>query len=459
MTNTTPTPELVAWRLSDDDHSTQAYIRMSTSVSARVEQLRLAPLASDPTELRQQATTLQHAFPRTTTLNTWALDHLVDARTTQDLINRLRGERDLARADRDAFQASEARLLVKLEDAEKTINRLASAIPNATNATPRDRDRTAKIVDPDKFDGSRDKLKAFKDQLMLAVSGNQSRFPNLQHRLRYAYQFLTGKAQRTMRIHLRKVTTLDGEETYEVSFDSFAAFLAALERHFGDPDEKHTASVALDRLRQGNREFNQYYADFQELMDILDHMDDASRRHALTRGLSNEMQDALAIYPAPEDESLNQYIIRLNALDCRLRARQNRKNNHHNHSHNQNCRHSTSPPSSAVATTATGTAAGPMDLSATRGPISAAERARRRAKGLCMYCGGTGHFAAECPLRAAPAGRNAGTPGPRTPARRAIAGAVAAVTPGHVSDLEDSDSEPEASNGASKPAGKGKAQE
>ena len=448
MTNTTtPTPELVAWKLSDDDHSTQAYIRMSTSVSARVEQLRLAPLASDPTELRQQATTLQHALPRTTTLNTWALDHLVDAQPMQDLINRLRSERDIARADRDSFQAEEARLMIKLEDAEKTINRLASAIPNAT---PRDRDRTAKIVDPDKFDGSRDKLKAFKDQLMLAVSSNHSRFPNLQHRLRYAYQFLTGKAQRTMRIHLRKVTTLDGEETYEVSFDTFAAFLAALERHFGDPDEKHTASVALDRLRQGNREFNQYYADFQELMDILDHMDDASRRHALTRGLSNEMQDALAIYPAPENESLNQYIIRLNALDCRLRARQNRKN--HNHSHNQNGRHPTSSSSSAGTSTATGTAAGPMDLSATRGPISAAERARRRAKGLCMYCGGTGHFAAECPLRATPAGT------PRTPARRAIAGAVAAVTPGHVSDLEDSDSESETSK-PGRPAGKGKAQE
>jgi hypothetical protein len=40
-----------------------------------------------------------------------------------------------------------------------------------------------------------------------------------------------------------------------------------------------------------------------------------------------------------------------------------------------------------------------MNLSANRGHISTAERARRIAQGLCNYCGGTGHFAAQCPAR------------------------------------------------------------
>ena len=45
-----------------------------------------------------------------------------------------------------------------------------------------------------------------------------------------------------------------------------------------------------------------------------------------------------------------------------------------------------------------------MDLSGARrparhGPLTPAERARRAAQGLCMYCGGPGHFAAECPAR------------------------------------------------------------
>ena len=56
-------------------------------------------------------------------------------------------------------------------------------------------DQVEKIADPDKFNGSREKLKSFKDQLMLQTSGNAARFPNTLHKLPYAYQFLTGKAQ------------------------------------------------------------------------------------------------------------------------------------------------------------------------------------------------------------------------------------------------------------------------
>ena len=164
---------------------------------------------------------------------------------------------------------------------------------------------------------------------MLKTSGNAARFPNTQHKLRYAYQFLTGKAQRTMRIHLRKATDDCGEETFEILFDSFAAFLTALDRHFGDPDEKHTAALALDKLRQANREFGAYYADFQELMDILETTDDTSRRHALKRGLNHEMLSALAIYPAPKDESFDEYVERLNELDCRLRALATHTRNQH----------------------------------------------------------------------------------------------------------------------------------
>jgi len=38
-----------------------------------------------------------------------------------------------------------------------------------------------------------------------------------------------------------------------------------------------------------------------------------------------------------------------------------------------------------------------MELNANRRRITPAERQRRIAQGLCMYCGGTGHFAAQYP--------------------------------------------------------------
>ena len=192
-------------------------------------------------------------------------------------MTRLRAERDEVWQERDEHMAGEGRLQQRLVDAEQIMNRLASApAPAPAAAAAHTHDRAEKIADPKKFDGSREKLKSFKDQLMLKTSGNAARFPNTQHKLRYAYQFLTGKAQRTMRIHLCKSTDDRSEEAFEILFDSFAAFLAVLDRHFGDPDEKHTAALALDKLPQANRKFGAYYADFQELMDIHETTDDTS---------------------------------------------------------------------------------------------------------------------------------------------------------------------------------------
>ena len=154
---------------------------------------------------------------------------------------------------------------------------------------------------------------------MLKTYSNAIRFPNTQYKLRYAYQFLTDKPQRTMWIHLhRTVHPANGEETYELAYNTFPAFLTTLDRHFGDPDEKHTASLALDRLRQSNLEFSAYYADFQELMDILETTDDTSRCHVLKRGLNHKMLSALTIFPTLKDESFNGYVKCLNELDCRL---------------------------------------------------------------------------------------------------------------------------------------------
>ena len=66
--------------------------------------------------------------------------------------------------------------------------------------------------------------------------------------------------------------------------------------------------------------FGAYYADFQELMDVLENTDDTSRRHVLKRGLNHKMLNALGIFPAPKHENFDMYVKRLNELDCRLRA-------------------------------------------------------------------------------------------------------------------------------------------
>ena len=414
-------PAIIACTAIADDQSIQFYVRVSAAVSTRIETLRAATLSTDPAELHQQAIVLQRLLP--SHLSTWALTGLPG----HELVACLHAERDEARSERDDHMTGEGRLHQGLADAEVIMNRLACSAEPAT--APQSTSRAEKIADPDRIDGARDKLKVFKDQLMLKTSGNAARFLNSQHKLRYAYQFLTGKAQRTMRIHRQQSMDDRGEETFEILFDSFAAFLAALDHHFGDPDEKHTAAVALDKLCQANREFGVYYADFQELMDILETTDDTSWCHALKHGLNHEMLNTLAIYPTPKDESFDEYVERLNELDCRLRALAT-------HTHNQyrlQAPRTLTPTATAAATpatagTATGTAAGPMDLSAARGKLTPAERQCRRTQGLCMYCGGVGHFASECPARRSGA---AGTSG-----RRALVGVRATMTPASDSDSE-----------------------
>ena len=378
-------------------------------------------LTTDPAELRQQAIALQQLLP--SHLSTWALTGLL----SHELIARLHMERDEVRSEHDHHMTGEGRLQQRLADDEVIMKGLLRFTEPA--AAPQSTSRAEKIANPDRFDAAQDKLKVFKDQLMLKTSGNAACFPNTQYKLRHAYQFLTCKAQRTMRIHLHKSMDDRGEETFEILFDSFAAFLAGLDCHFGVPDEKHTAALALNRLRQANREFGAYYADFQKLMDILETMDDTSQHHALIRGLNHKMRRALAIYPTPKDKNFDEYIERLNELDCRLRALAT-------HTRNQHCPQApgmltpviTTAATRATAGTATGTAAGPMDLSAARGKLTPAERQRRQTQGLCMYCRGVGHFATECPAQRTGAAGMSG--------RRVLAGVRATMTPASDSDSE-----------------------
>jgi hypothetical protein len=70
------------------------------------------------------------------------------------------------------------------------------------------------------------------------------------------------------------------------------ALISILEATFGDPDQVGTVSVELNKLTQGNKEFSQYYAEFQCLMAILDY-DSNAKKAALKHGLSQELQTGL----------------------------------------------------------------------------------------------------------------------------------------------------------------------
>ena len=75
----------------------------------------------------------------------------------------------------------------------------------------------------------------------------------------------------------------------------------------------------------------------------------------------------------------------------------------------------TTTPNVPRGTTATGTQAGPMDLSSNCRRLTPEERQRRMVEGTCRYCGGLGHMAATCLVAPRPLGAAQGFVAPAGP--------------------------------------------
>jgi len=193
------------------------------------------------------------------------------------------------------------------------------------------------------------------------------------------------------------------------------ALRTLLENTFGDPDRVRTAEQNLQSLRQRNRNFSDYLADFQRYAAEVS-WNDAAKRTSLYECLSAELKDALVTLDTPDE--LDQYIILLKHVDNKIRARAGeRKGLSSTWRSPTTTTTITAKPAAlpTTTTTATGTQVGPMDLSAGRRPLSQAQREDRMRRGQCFYCRGANQMAGQCPnsqshLRANPAAIRAPPP-------------------------------------------------
>ena len=166
-----------------------------------------------------------------------------------------------------------------------------------------------KVADPAPFSGQREGLQRFKLQLGLVLALSE-RFADDQHRLQYCFRPLQGKAFQTMASFLGP--------NGRISLATTDAFLRGLARVFGDSDEVAAADRDLHRLRQGNRDFSRYYADFVRLVTIAQ-CDEGTQRRALGRGLSAELRSSLRCQDVPADEPLTAFADRIKRLDDSIR--------------------------------------------------------------------------------------------------------------------------------------------
>ena len=389
-----------------------------------------------------------------------------DSAHAAELASRL-AERDAAHAaelaSRDAAHAADLQLLqnelrevntfandesTRATDTAKLLaefRTLAAAAQAATPAAPAQaspqpfRDTAARVADPAPFSGNRADLQRFKFALGLSLASSE-RFSDDQHRLRYCFQLLQGEAFQVMMPFL----AANGR----ISLDSSEAFLKELTRIFGDSNEVITASRELERLRQGNRDFSRYYADFVRLVATIG-CDEVHQRYALERGLSPDLADRLCCQAVPPSESFADFVDRIKCLDDGVRRTR--------------ALHALAParfPRTAAAAPAAASAAPAAAPNAPatadprsqpRGPLTPDEKARRFEGGLCLYCGQAGHMANVCPNRHAGSGRAS-----RTRELR-VAAAAAASAPAPASAPTPAPAPVAASSTPIEPSGKGSA--
>ena len=263
--------------------------------------------------------------------------------------------------------------------------------------------QTISVPDPECFGGNREKLCTFCSHLLMKLQGDSHRFPSDQHQLRYTIGLLTDQVFTQIEPYIKKD---------RIELASVTELLKVLEIAFGDPDRESTAEGKLEVLRQANRKFSPYYAEFQcYTADV--QWNESAKRTALTRGLSTEIKDAMVL-TSDIPSKFSEYATFLQRLDNRIKAREAEKKGRPTPCTTALARSTPSQSPTSPVAPVSSRMTDPMDLSeGRRGPLSQEEKAKRIMEGCCIYCGGLGHTVCTCTIR--PLGGNEATLAPAPP--------------------------------------------
>lgn len=257
------------------------------------------------------------------------------------------------------------------------------------------------LPDPDKFNGSPSEIRPFLRALMNKINGTPALFPNEETKIRYAYGCLSNSARDRMDLEFRFLA----DPTLPVTMRTVQDFMAKMTLYFDDPARAYKADQKLGSIRQANRPFHAFLAEFEE---TLNESSSASfPREAfvpwINVAISDELRQAMATLDPPSDYI--GFVALCQKIDAKLAAGRR----------SIAPRKITSPASWAAPwrpkpqpttipppepTTSQGGNRMDLDLLSQEkenGRLTPRAKEARRALGRCLRCNQSGHFVSTCP--------------------------------------------------------------
>uniref|UniRef100_A0A8C5N325 CCHC-type domain-containing protein n=1 Tax=Leptobrachium leishanense TaxID=445787 RepID=A0A8C5N325_9ANUR len=236
------------------------------------------------------------------------------------------------------------------------------------------------VSPPEKFDGDRKQFRCFITSCQIMFSLQRRTYNTDFARVRSVISLLIGRPQRWAHHLLR---------THNPVLNSWSTFYEAMEEMYDDPHRTTNAAQALDNLKQGRNDVEEYITDFKHLA-LESEWNEPALIAQFRKGLSEALKDELARTGLPS--SLDKTMSLCIDIDRRIRERRAERASTHPATPT---RKPTIPPP-YMPSQPTDSGDEPMQVGAARGPLTEAERSRRRSLGLCMYCGRAGHQVREC---------------------------------------------------------------
>jgi len=312
----------------------------------------------------------------------------------------------------------------ELEDLARQSTEVSDEEPNLARAImlltkefrSRDKPKKAKAKEPDTFDGTDSrKLNNFILLCNLYFRNSTSYDDDDEAKVNFALSYLRGTA-----LEYFEPSILDSDEVPDW-IDNWSAFVRTLRTQFGPIDPTGEAEAGIDYLKMyDNQRIVKYNVEFNRLA-IRTGWDDSVLRHRYYSGLAERIKDVMGQQGKPStledmktlahsidsrhwerlreksrssksksdekpDRSDNNRTDRNPKIDDRNKSVGNFKGKHKPDFPNKTFK----PPSTSGSTSIS-------DKLGKDGKLTQTERQRRFDNNLCMFCGGVGHLARECP--------------------------------------------------------------